>query len=583
MKTTLTKIVCLLLLVLTGNASLAQCTIDSTQTAAGIYPDTLPDATAGQNYSQDITFIMLTDTLGLSINNYLLSSVVGLPVGLTWQCNNNLNGCNYDPSVSIYGCVNISGTPLVPGVYTMTVNVIADVQLVGQQTISFTRPLIVLPASVTNPGFSMINSSGCAPLSVDFISNNPAQAAYLWDFGNGNMSVLETPPTQVYSTPGTYIVTQTVTPNVIPSYYLTDITVSAIPNNYGGFIDDPDMYFLLFDSAGAQVYDSRPSVDNTFPPVSWPVPNIPLNSGNYSVHVWDEDGGLFGGDDDLGSISFQGNGSSGTATGTVGGASGLLIVNYTIFQTPVVPLVATDTIHVFSTPSVPLLSFSGPLSFCEGDSVTMSVNDSLNAVQWYESGTILPSDTGGSFTPIVSGSYNAVVTTLEGCSASSSSAQVNIFPTPAKPNFFINGSVFTTTAIGLNLQWYLNGVPIIGATGSTLAATQSGVYRLCGTDVNGCSNCSDTLVFTVSGVEEVQANQPDVYPNPCNGFFTINFGRDYSPGRTIRLADARGRILETIPHLTTSSYRYSEKLSAGVYLLEIEEGGNTFKTRLVVY
>src|SRR4029079_10250709 len=167
---------------------------------------------------------------------------------------------------------------------------------------------------------------------------------------------------QTYTVPGTYVVTQTVTPNTIPSYYLTDVTVTSIPNNYGGIADDPDMYFLMYDPFGVQVYDSRPDIDGTFPPVTWNLPNIPLVNGNYSIHVWDEDGGLFGADDDLGIISFAGHGPSGNATATVGGASGSLNLDYVIFQTPVNPIITTDTVHVYPSQQMPTLSVNGSTS-----------------------------------------------------------------------------------------------------------------------------------------------------------------------------------------------------------------------------
>ncbi len=559
-----------------------QCLIDSTQTGAGVYPDTLPDATAGQPYTIDVTFVMITDTMGLTINNYQIANVVGLPVGLTWICNNAGNGCNYDPSVSLYGCVNISGTPIVPGNYTMTVTVIADVQLVGAQTIPFDVPLVVLPGVVTNPGFSMVNSSGCDPLTVDFINNNPGQASYAWDFGNGLQSNLENPAPQTYTLPGTYVVTQTVTPSTTPSWYLTDITVTAIPNNYGGFIDDPDMYFLLYDTLGVEVYDSRPSVDNTFPPVSWGVPNILLQNGTYTVHVWDEDGGLFGADDDLGTITFDGNSTSGSATGSVGGASGLLVVDYTIFQTPIVPLVATDTVYVYTTPLVPVIASSGPVTFCEVDSVILTVNDSVNTIQWYENNVIMAGNTGTVFTPSVGGSYNVVVTTPDGCTAASLPVTVIIHPTPVKPTFFVNGNTFTTGVTGLNLQWYLNGIPIPGATGVSHIAQMTGTHQLCGTDSNGCVNCSDSLVYLGLSLNELQGTGFSIFPNPSDGRFTVLFEKATGSTRILHIIDALGKIVETIDLESSMRYSHSAPLPSGFYMIGIEDNGVTQYKKLIV-
>lgn len=151
MKRALTCLVIALAFMGIQSTLVAQCLIDSSQTAAGIYSDTLPVATAGLPYTVDVTFVMLTDTLGLTINNYQIANVVGLPIGISWQCNNFANGCNYDPATSIYGCVALTGTPVIPGSYVMTVTVIADVQLVGSQSIDFDVPFTVQPGTVSNP------------------------------------------------------------------------------------------------------------------------------------------------------------------------------------------------------------------------------------------------------------------------------------------------------------------------------------------------------------------------------------------------------------------------------------------------
>lgn len=582
MKSVYRALVLILLIIVISRPGSAQCVIDSSQTAAGVYPDTLPDATAGQPYSVDITFVMLTDTLGLTIYNYQILSVAGLPVGLNWQCNAAAGGCNYDPSVSVYGCVLVSGTPLVAGNYTMTVTVVADVQLVGQQVIPFDVPLTVLPGVVTNPGFSMVNATGCDPLTVDFINNNPGQNSYLWDFGNGLQSTLENPPSQTYNVPGTYVVTQTVTPNVVPSWFLTNIEVTSIPDNYGGFVDDPDLYFLLYDTAGVQVFDSRPSVDNTFPPVSWGVPNLPLQNGDYTVHVWDEDGGLFGADDDLGAITFAGHGVSGTATGTVSGASGLLIVNYTIFETPVVPLTATDTVFVYATPAVPLVSPAGPVTVCEGTPLTLVANDTVQALQWFESGVLLPGETGEEFTPAASGTYSVTATTAVGCQSESVPVTVVINPLPSKPTFFVNGNVFTTGVTGLNLQWYYNGAPLPGQTGSTLTASLNGTYQLCGTDANGCENCSDTLVFVNVGVVEVNEAEFMIYPNPSNGTFRIVLPQPAEVGSLVQISDLTGKVLFQTECSGQRKLEPGVHLAKGIYLVSLKQKGFSATKRLSI-
>ena len=105
------------------------CTIDYSQTQVGLYPDTLPTGYVGQGYNTDVTFVMPLDTLGYDFTNFNILAV-SLPVGLNWQCNNNTSNCDYNPQVSQYGCVNISGTPLLAGSYSIYVTVIADLTVV---------------------------------------------------------------------------------------------------------------------------------------------------------------------------------------------------------------------------------------------------------------------------------------------------------------------------------------------------------------------------------------------------------------------------------------------------------------------
>ncbi|MFM7079813.1 MAG: T9SS type A sorting domain-containing protein [Bacteroidota bacterium] len=583
-KATALIMVLLCLSTLTCYVSYSQCVPNTSFSGAGIYPDTLPDATAGIPYDEDVTFVMLTDTLGLTIYDYQITNISGLPIGLSWQCNNIQSGCVYDPAVSLYGCVKIFGSPVVPGTFTFTVTVVADVQLAGAQTINFDRPLTVLPANVSNPGFAMTNNVGCAPLTVSFTNNNPGQASYAWDFGNGLQSNVENPPSQTYTTPGTYVVTQTVTPNIIPDFYLTNITVTGIPNNYGGPIDDPDPYFLLYNPSGAQIYDSRPALNGVFPPYSWNTPNILLSNGNYTVHVWDEDGGLFGGDDDLGAISFAGNGNSGTATGTVGGASGTLVVNYTIFQTPIVPLTATDTIHVFATPSIPSITPAGPTVICDGDAIDLTSSDSLNNVQWYESGGLIVGANNHVFVPTSSGSFSVVATSPEGCTASSATSSVTINPLPTKPTFFINGNTFTTGVTGLSLQWYLNGNPIPNATNSSYTAQVGGTYLLCGVDANGCQNCSDPLIFSGVGLAEQSGLNFDVYPNPGNGVFSIVFADQMNFEKVaFAIYDLSGRIVFEEHKAYERTERLETNLNPGTYTLEIIVDDYSTKKKIIVF
>jgi hypothetical protein len=103
-------LLCFLLLTafwMNADAQCPGCAINSTFTSPGIYPSILPDGTQNQAYDEDVTFVLFTDTLGFAVNFFKINSISGLPLGLSYECNNITNGCVYDPQSSIYGCVKV--------------------------------------------------------------------------------------------------------------------------------------------------------------------------------------------------------------------------------------------------------------------------------------------------------------------------------------------------------------------------------------------------------------------------------------------------------------------------------------------
>ena len=230
----------LLFLVLFSAAfAYSQCTIDNSYTQPGIYPDPLPDGYTGQPYDEDITFVMPLDTSGATINNFEIVSIA-LPVGLSWECSNSGNGCNYNPQNDPYGCIQVFGIPLVAGVYDVEVSILVDVTASGQNidniAIPFFITLTIQTPAVGNSGFSSSPGAGCVPLEVEFTNNNPGLLYYEWDFGNGQSTNDENPSVQTYSAPGSYPVQYAGYSNTdtLDNYTLTEVTILNVGNNWLG-------------------------------------------------------------------------------------------------------------------------------------------------------------------------------------------------------------------------------------------------------------------------------------------------------------------------------------------------------------
>ncbi len=543
------------------------CNIDFGQTVTGIYPDTLPTGNVGQSYGTDVTFVMPLDTLGYNFTNFHILSV-SLPVGLSWQCNNSANNCDYNPQVSQHGCVHISGTPLLAGQYTIDVTVIADLTVVQGYPFTFQIFMEVLPstASVSNNGFDMIGSSGCAPITVNFTNNNPGMLSYLWNFGNGNISLSENPAPQVYTAPGDYLVHYTAWNNTDTThvYTLTNVRINSM-FNYGYTFpsyDYADAYFKLFEN-GTLIYQSNIIGDQN-PPVEWTT-SINLNPANsYVFEIWEADESfaepiLFA-DDFMGSHAVNINGCIGCGAGTSN-------FNYTINHQIIYPsptVIAQDTIHVYGYPPTPSISY-------DQASHTLSTPDLGYAYQWYFNGSPIAGATNPAHVVYLSGIYDVVAINPTSC-VSFSDTLTAVYCSPfVSPIIVMNAAndlVLTNYPASSGIEWFLDGVLIPNQHNDTLSSPVNGTYSAQITDPFGCSYETSNFQLALS-IDESSSLHWLIYPNPVKDVLTIQV-EEQMLGSTVVLMDLNGRSLE-IKQIETSTTLFDlSAFPSGTYFLSLE-------------
>ncbi|HZJ45086.1 MAG TPA: Ig-like domain repeat protein [Pyrinomonadaceae bacterium] len=222
----------------------------------------------------------------------------------------------------------------------------------------------------------------------------------------------------------------------------------------------------------------------------------------------------------------------------IGGATNQQFVanatgNYSVSVTElgcVISSVATP-VTVNPVPSTPTITPSGPTTFCQGGSVTLT-SSSASGNQWYLNGNPIGSATNQQFVATATGNYTTIVTS-GGCSSSPSVATVvTVNPTPPTPTitpngpttFFQGGSVTLTSSSASGNQWYMNGNPIGGAT-TQYIATVSGNYTVA-TTTNGCTSAtSAATLVTVNPVPVsptiTKAFNPAIIP--LNSISTLSF------------------------------------------------------------
>ncbi|MFN3341127.1 MAG: T9SS type A sorting domain-containing protein [Flavobacteriales bacterium] len=546
------------------NAFAQTCTVDYSLTAPGIYPDTLPSGYVGQPYSEDIQFVLPTDTMGYTFLNFHIVSI-SLPIGLNWQCSNQANGCNYNPAVSVHGCVNVYGTPLLAGQYPITVTVIADLNIVSGYPVSFESYIEILPpnTSSNNNGFSMTNSTGCVPITVNFTNNNPGLATYSWNFGNGNTSTLENPGPQIYNQPGNYVVQYAgyADNTTVQVYNLTQVTINSISTAFSwGWPTElnPDPYFKIKEN-GVVIHQSN-YIQDAFPPHTWPVSIQMDPAKTYVLEVFDEDDYeiIYGGDDLIGSHTMSLSGCTGCAAGSNSTVS--YIVN-NILIPPIPSVQSTDTVRVFPYPGVPNIVYDSLAHTLSTDSVQY-------ALQWYFEGTLIPGANAATYLVPQSGNYQVAAISPGGCQTMSASLTAVYCGNTFVPAVNLNGVVLSTPQnAGDSYQWQFNGINIPGATSSSYTAIVNGNYTLVLTNSFGCSYTSGIVNVPVSVNEIAAQERIAVFPNPAMAQINVVL---QSPSAIVLLNLMGEVVLQTGVVLQTQIDISS--LTSGIYFLRTENG-----------
>ncbi|MBL4586690.1 MAG: T9SS type A sorting domain-containing protein, partial [Flavobacteriales bacterium] len=242
----------------------------------------------------------------------------------------------------------------------------------------------------------------------------------------------------------------------------------------------------------------------------------------------------------------------------------------------------SDAVSVIvNTSELPTIVASGPVEFCDGESVSLSVEPGpYNSYLW----------TSGSTTPSIvvtnEGCYGVTVLDVNGCLDSTLLGDpLCVTVWDPQPSVESQGdNLVVTNGPFQSYQWYFNGLPIPGGAQANYLALESGNYYVEVTDNNGCSGTSFNIEHTISGITDLNLLYDiSLYPNPTNGIFTleIDFGKNVDA--TLTLSDVAGRKIimpELIENVSSVKRTFDlENLAKGIYYLQlITEDGTAVKT-----
>jgi hypothetical protein len=220
-------------------------------------------------------------------------------------------------------------------------------------------------------------------------------------------------------------------------------------------------------------------------------------------------------------------------------------------------------------PPLPVITADGPLSFCDGDSVSLSSN-SATGNQWLKDGRKIKGATLQTFIAKTAGLYSVQVSDGKACTLSSLPLLVTVNPSPPKPTVKAGGpTVFcagdsvklTSSAPGGN-QWLKDGVKIQGAVSKTLVVKTSGSYQVMLSNGN-CQSLSNALLVNVFN------NQTPLTISPA-GPIAICIGESILLSSSVTTGNQWFRNGIIIKGATLQTYT---ALTAGNYTVQISSPG----------
>ncbi len=221
----------------------------------------------------------------------------------------------------------------------------------------------------------------------------------------------------------------------------------------------------------------------------------------------------------------------------------------------------SDSILVDLFPDISFSILTNPVSpYCLYDSVLLSASVPIPGSYLWSTGsvdTFAYADT--------TGWYTVNITDTNGCDQLASIYMTFNAP-PGVPVISQHGDTLVSTA-GNTMQWYLNGVPIPGATDIYYVASQAGFYTYEVTVASGCAEISVPYYFSPVGIKAAgYANTVFVYPTVATNSFVVYSSSQNQKGEIrLELYDTDAKIVLHEILETPREEISSQNLQAGIY------------------
>ncbi|MFZ5554080.1 MAG: PKD domain-containing protein, partial [Bacteroidota bacterium] len=339
--------------------------------------------------------------------------------------------------------------------------------------------------------------TACGSANVNITNTSVASTSYSWNFGNGNTSTATNPPSQSYTSPGTYLISLVAT----SATGCQDVASQAITINTAPTVNVPaNITTCPGSNVAATAFTSNPGG---------------------ATYTWTNSNTAIG----L-AASGSGNVPAFTATNATGAA-----ITATITVTPTLGgCVGTPSSYTITVNPLPVASVPANASYCPGATVPASAYTSTPAgatYTWTNSNTSIglgASGTGNTPSFTATNATGAAITgtitvtpTLNGCTGNTSTYTITVNPNPTVtvpanittcPGSNVAASAFTSTPAGATFAWTNSNTSIgLAASGTgnqpAFTATNGTGAAISGTitvtpTLNGCTGTPNTYTITVN-------------------------------------------------------------------------------------
>ncbi|MEO8147148.1 MAG: SBBP repeat-containing protein [Bacteroidia bacterium] len=237
-----------------------------------------------------------------------------------------------------------------------------------------------------------------------------------------------------------------------------------------------------------------------------------------------------------------------------------------------------------------LVTASGPLTFCTGDSVILTASAGVGyTYQWKKGTSLIAGASQNKYKATKSGTYKVIVTNGAGCSVTSGTKKVVVYTPVAtiscdSVTFCAGDSLKLQANVNSSYtyQWKKGTGNVANGVNPTLYAKTGGTYKVVVTDTNGCSVTSNKLIIYVVSCRQAVINTETIFsisPNPsATGKFNLIADEEI---KEYSIMDITGRILFS---KSVASDQFEIDLSDyndGFYFLNIKSGDKIISAKLI--